>query len=105
MHTVWGVPASAFHNREARERYLKLNLTKVQATKLRNACNRMLLETEMTWRLFDVYKLDPVSTQDCVAYHGVGTKVDVVVRDRNGHLRVLEMKKYVRARLRIRRES
>lgn len=53
----------------------------------------MLVETELAWRFFDQYKLTPQSTQDCVAWGGLGTRCDVVVKDDKGRTRVLEFKR------------
>jgi hypothetical protein len=95
---TYRVPARAFHDSAYREHFIrcKWGLRKhPHSTKLRNTCATMLRETELAWRFFDTYKLDPVSTQDNVAGWGMGTKVDVVAVDASGDTRVLELKKSV----------
>jgi len=102
MHKQHGVPARVFFEKAYRDHFIKIKWGVARsgpATKLRNACNGMMQETEMAWRFFDRYKLRPVSTQDAVAYGTVGTRTDVVVDDLSdpAHPRrtVLEFKRSV----------
>ncbi len=93
---TYKVPTRAFYDSTFREHFIRCKWgtrQTHQATKVRTVCNAMLRETELAWRFFGKYKLDPISTQDTVAGWGMGTKVDVVAVDATGDTRVLEMKK------------
>ena len=92
MHVKLGVPLHAFVNTEFRDRYLKLNLTKAQGTKLRNLANRMKQTTGNAVLFLIKCQLEPVATQVVVAHMGVGTNIDMLVRDSTGAMRVLEFK-------------
>lgn len=86
LYKLLQLDARVFHDAAHRKRVTLLRfgvgrLPKSPAVKLRNACTRMSLECESLWRFFDLYSLQPVSTQDSVAYGSCGTRIDVLVRD------------------------
>lgn len=96
------LPNRVFFDREYRNHVINTKWGRSKhpsATKLRNACNSMLPETELAWRMFERRGLEPLSTQDPVAWCGIGTKVDVVVLDtKTGRRRVVEMKRSAHTR-------
>lgn len=100
MCVDWKVPPIAFIDKNERDKFItnvwcngKKNVKTDRGTKLRNMCNNMLLETELAWRFFVYAGITPIATQVCVAMGKLGTPLDVVAKDRDGKICIVEMKK------------
>jgi hypothetical protein len=63
-----------------------------EGRRLRNACMKLLPETEMFWRTMVALQFIPLTTQVPVAWSRVGTRADVLARDKMGKLRIIEIK-------------
>lgn len=93
------VPKSAFFCKSVRDKFIadtwcagKYNKISPNGTKLRSMVYKMMVEVELMWYYFHLASMEPLHTQVQVDDMGVATAIDLLVRDRNGKVRVGECK-------------